>query len=260
MGETDDRGALLELQNLSKNFGAVAALTNVNLKLKPGSVHGIIGDNGAGKSTLMRILAGVHQPSSGKILNQNGDEIIMNGPRGARDLGIEMLHQDLALVPQMNAIENIYLGREIVSKKRLLGRLGVLSKRDMLRKSEVAFQELRIKNLSTTVPVSRLSGGQRQATAIARSVYFESPVVLFDEPTSALGVEESSRFYGMIPHLVDRGSAVAIISHSLVEVLQHCSELLILRQGNAVYSGTTAGMTVNTAVEYITGARSTAPE
>ena len=220
---------LLEAQGISKYFGAVTALRDVNLRLAKGEVLGVVGDNGAGKSTLMKILSGLHPPSRGKLLFE-GSEVRFNSPREARDRGIEMVYQDLALAGNLNIAENIYLGRE--PRRKLLG--GMLKLFDHRRSIEMArdhLTNLKINVKSVEQKVEELSGGQRQAVAIARSIAFDARVVIMDEPTAALAIKEVGKVLDLIVGLKDRGISVVIISHRMDDIFYVCDRVMALWHG-----------------------------
>ena len=187
---------LLEAHGIWKYFGAVTALRDVDLELWPGEVLGVVGDNGAGKSTLMKVLSGLHPPSEGQIIF-DGRQVRFNSPRDARDLGIEMVYQDLALAGNMNIAENIYLGRE--PTRRLLGGLvSLFDHRAGREKAKQHLDNLKIHVKSVEQKVEELSGGQRQAVAIARSIAFQARIVIMDEPTAALAVKEVGKVLDLI--------------------------------------------------------------
>ena len=220
---------LLEARNVSKYFGAVTALRDVDLQLWPGEVLGVVGDNGAGKSTLMKVLSGLYPPSKGS-LHFDGNEVQFHSPRDARDLGIEMVYQDLALAGNMNIAENIYLGRE--PKRKVLG--GLISLFDHKKGLQMAkdhLDNLKIQVKSVEQKVEELSGGQRQAVAIARSIAFKARVVIMDEPTAALAIKEVGKVLDMIVGLKDRGISVVIISHRMDDIFYVCDRVMALYHG-----------------------------
>ncbi len=220
---------LLEARSVYKYFGAVTALRDVNLKLFPGEVLGVVGDNGAGKSTFMKVLSGLHAPSEGTIIF-DGQEVEFNSPAASRELGIEMVYQDLALAGNMNIAENIYLGRE--PKRKILGGLLTLSDhRAGLRMAQEHLDNLKINVKSVKQKVEELSGGQRQAVAIARSTAFKARVVIMDEPTAALAVKEVGKVLDLIIGLKERGIAVVIISHRMDDIFYVCDRVMALYHG-----------------------------
>lgn len=220
---------LLEARGIYKYFGAVTALRDVNLKLFPGEVLGVVGDNGAGKSTFMKVLSGLHPPSEGSLLF-DGQPVRFGSPRESRELGIEMVYQDLALAGNMNIAENIYLGRE--PKRKVLGGLLTLSDHKAgLQMAQEHLDNLKIHVKSVKQKVEELSGGQRQAVAIARSTAFQARVVIMDEPTAALAVKEVGKVLDLIVGLKERGIAVVIISHRMDDIFYVCDRVMALYHG-----------------------------
>lgn len=216
----------LAAANISKSYGHVAALKDVSLDFLAG-LTGIVGDNGAGKSTLMKILSGVEIPDEGWIL-VDGQPQAFDSARDARAAGIESLYQDLALVDTMSIAENIFLGREKV--QRVLG-ARVLDRRQMRQAAEAALASVRISMPPARVGVKQLSGGQRQAVAIARAMYFGARVVLLDEPTAALGPRETAAFLGIIRDMADRGETVVMVGHNLPQMLELADHMFVMRAG-----------------------------
>lgn len=228
-GQENTGEPLLEARGIFKYFGAVTALRDVDLKLFPGEVLGVVGDNGAGKSTFMKVLSGLHPPSEGTLLF-DGNAVLFDSPRESRALGIEMVYQDLALAGNLNIAENIYLGRE--PKRTLLG--GILKLSDHksgLRKAQEHLDNLKIHVKSVAQKVEELSGGQRQAVAIARSTAFKARVVIMDEPTAALAVKEVGKVLDLIIGLKERGIAVVIISHRMDDIFYVCDRVMALYHG-----------------------------
>ncbi len=220
---------LLEARSVSKYFGAVTALRDVNLQLWPGEVLGVVGDNGAGKSTLMKVLSGLYPPSKGSLFF-DGKKVQFHSPRDARNLGIEMVYQDLALAGNMNIAENIYLGRE--PKRKFLGGLVSLFDHKLgLQMAKDHLDNLKIQVKSVEQKVEELSGGQRQAVAIARSIAFQAHVVIMDEPTAALAIKEVGKVLDMIVGLKDRGISVVIISHRMDDIFYVCDRVMALYHG-----------------------------
>ena len=229
-GSSGDRNQpLLEARGVFKFFGAVTALRDVNLQLFPGEVLGVVGDNGAGKSTFMKVLSGLHAPSEGSILF-DGREVSFSSPKASRDLGIEMVYQDLALAGNLNIAENIYLGRE--PKRDLFGGLVKLSDHKAgLRMAQEHLDNLKIHVKSVGQKVEELSGGQRQAVAIARSTAFQARIVIMDEPTAALAVKEVGKVLDLIIGLKERGISVVIISHRMDDIFYVCDRVMALYHG-----------------------------
>ncbi|ESW63666.1 ABC transporter ATP-binding protein [Mesorhizobium sp. LSHC426A00] len=239
---------VLSLRGISKNFGAVSALTDIDLDVHAGEVVALVGDNGAGKSTLVKILAGVHQPSSGTI-NFRGRQVTMPDPSAALTLGIATVFQDLALCENLDVVANIFLGKEI----------------NPLRLDEVAM-EIRawtlLNELSARIPsvreaVASLSGGQRQTVAIARSLLLDPKVILLDEPTAALGVAQTAEVLNLIDRVRERGLGVLMISHNMEDVRAVADRIVVLRLGrnNGVFEPDASNQEL---VSAITGAANNA--
>lgn len=228
-GRTVPGEVVISLRNVSKNFGAVSALTDIDLDVHAGEVVALVGDNGAGKSTLVKVLAGVHPPSSGTIRFM-GQEVAMTNPAAALDMGIATVFQDLALCENLDVVANIYLGRE----------------KDPWALDEVAMEvrawtllsELAARIPSVREPVASLSGGQRQTVAIARSLLLEPKLIMLDEPTAALGVAQTAEVLNLIERVRDRGLAVIIISHNMEDVRAVADRIVVLRLGrnNGVFT------------------------
>ena len=221
--------AVLELNGVSKHFGAIQALIDVSLSLNAGEVVGLMGDNGAGKSTLVKVVAGNYPPSAGTLTMQ-GRPVAFHKPSDAREQGIEIVYQDLALCDNLSAAENVFLGRELV---RRVGPLRVLDYRTMFRRAGELFAELK----SETRPrdlVRRMSGGQRQAVAIARTRLSDPKIVLMDEPTAAISVRQVAEVLHLIRHLRERGIAVVLISHRMPDVFAVADRIVVLRRGRKV--------------------------
>jgi simple sugar transport system ATP-binding protein len=214
---------------VSKNFGAIRALNDVNLTLEPGEVLGLMGDNGAGKSTLVKIMAGNFPPSSGQIVMEEGP-VVFHKPVEARQKGIEIVYQDLALCNNLTAAANVFLGREL---KTGFGPFRVLNFKAMYDRSAELFNELKSETRPRDV-VRRMSGGQRQAVAIARTRLSNSKVVLLDEPTAAISVRQVAEVLDLIRRLRDQGVAVVLISHRMPDVFAVCDRVFVMRRGNKV--------------------------
>ena len=257
MTTTFDASSALEVRALSKSFGAVQALRDVSLELRAGEVLGLLGDNGAGKSTLTRCIAGLHQPDAGDIL-VDGKSVRIASPRIARDLGIEAVHQNLALVSQLDVAANLFLNREIRSNHPLLRRLGWLDKRKMREESEHILARLQIRIPSARVTVDRLSGGQRQAVAIGRAMGWGRHIVLLDEPAAALGIEQSRHVNELILRLREDGVAVLLISHNMQSVTEVCDRAVVLRHGRKVGDVMMRDASAADLVALITGAAGSA--
>ena len=241
--------AVLQLSGVSKNFGAIIALSGIDLALEPGEVLGLMGDNGAGKSTLVRIMAGNFPPSAGSMI-MDGDVVNFHRPVEARRRGIEIVYQDLALCDNLTAAANVFLGRELT---RRVGPLRVLDYRSMYDRAAGLFAELK----SETRPrdlVRRMSGGQRQAVAIARTRLSDPRVVLLDEPTAAISVRQVAEVLDLIRRLRDQGIAVVLISHRMPDVFSVADRVLVLRRGRKVAEKPIADSSPEEVTGLITGA------
>lgn len=245
--------AALEVTSVSKSFGGVRALIDVSLRLEAGQVLALIGDNGAGKSTLVKCLSGVLTPDSGSISVQ-GNDVRIDSPRAARDLGIETVYQELALVETLDVASNLFLNREELRRRPPSRWIGWLDKRRMYRESEEILQRLRIRVPSVREEVTNLSGGQRQAIAIGRAVGWGRHIVLMDEPAAALGVEQARQVLELIRTLSSHGVAVLLISHNMQHVIEGSDRAVVLRQGRKVADIITADVTARDLVDLITGA------
>jgi simple sugar transport system ATP-binding protein len=226
-----DATPVVEMRNIKKNFGAVQALRGVDLVLHHNEVLGLMGDNAAGKSTLMKVLSGAYIPDEGEILIE-GLNAQLTDPLHARRLGIEMVYQDLALANNLDITSNVFLGREETSIK--LGPIGVLDSRYMEQEAQRLLDRLKIDIPSVRLLVERLSGGQRQAVAIARATAFNSKVIIMDEPTAALSVAAISKVLDLVRELKAQGASIIIISHRLEDIYSVSDRLLVMRQGRKV--------------------------
>jgi simple sugar transport system ATP-binding protein len=246
---------LLRVESITKNFGAVQALKGITFDIQPGEVTALVGDNGAGKSTLVKIISGVYQPTSGKIF-LNGREVHFPNPAAAHAAGVETVYQHLALIEELDVADNVYLGRE-VTKYGLLGRLiGVLDRRQMRRATAAALDNLHIKIPAPTMPVRMMSGGQRQAVAIGRAMTWGRQLLILDEPTAALGVEETEQVLAMIERLRDdKGMTFLVISHNMQNVYRIADQIVVLRQGHHAATLRKQETTMEEIVAYITGAK-----
>lgn len=221
--------SILELNDITKNFGGIHALAGVDINLDRGQVLGLMGDNGAGKSTLIKIIAGSYSPTSGTI-RLEGKTVTFGRPREARDAGIEVVHQDLALCDNLTASMNVFLGREIVRK---VGPFRFLNRTAMNEQSAELFADLK----SETRPkdlVRQMSGGQRQAVAIARTRLSKPKIVLMDEPTAAISVRQVAEVLDLIRRLKTAGLGVILISHRMPDVFAVCDQVVVLRRGTKV--------------------------
>jgi len=247
----------IELKSLQKSFGGVKALKNVSFKINKGEVVGLLGDNGAGKSTLVRCISGIHEPDSGEVLI-NGLHTKIASPLDARAVGIETVFQDLAMVPEFNITENLFLNREIKHKNPILRWLGWLDKNAMERRSKKALNRLNSRIPSFDAQIHNLSGGQRQAVAIARAVNWGADIVIMDEPTAALGVEQSAQVNELIKVISSQGVAVLLISHNMQHVVETCDRAVVLYQGESVADVAVEDVTKEDLVALITGAKTLA--
>jgi simple sugar transport system ATP-binding protein len=241
--------AVLELTNISKHFGAIQAVNDVSLSIEAGQVVGLMGDNGAGKSTLVKMIAGNFRPSHGGM-RLDGAELVLHKPVDARRHGIEIVHQDLALCNNLTAAANVFLGREL---RRGAGPLRVLDYARMYRRAGEIFKELK----SETRPrdlVKQMSGGQRQAVAIARTMLSEAKIVLMDEPTAAISVRQVAEVLNLIRHLRDRGIAVVLISHRMPDVFTVSDRVIVMRRGRKVADKPIAASSPEEVTGLITGA------
>jgi len=228
----------LRVEGIAKKFGAVTALRNVNMHLAQGEVLGLIGDNGAGKSTLIKIICGFHQPDAGRIL-VNGEEVVLRSVDHARATGIDTVYQDLALVNELSVYHNMFLNRERV-------RWPLLNNREMRRLANQHLASMGITNIPDVgVEVAKLSGGQRQAIAVARAVYSDSKILLLDEPLAAMGAKEDALILDLIHDLRDRGDvSVIIIAHNYAQVFEVCDRVNILQQGEITVDKPTTEISV----------------
>jgi simple sugar transport system ATP-binding protein len=217
-------GDILRVEHISKNYGAVTALTDINLRLATGEVLGLIGDNGAGKSTLLKILCGFQQPTAGRIVLE-GQEVRFKSVDHARSLGIDAVYQDLALIPQLSVFQNMFLNREKVNWL-------LLNSRAMRREAKEHLDEIGVRVPDINAPVARLSGGQRQAIAVARSVFSDPKILLLDEPLAAMGVKEGSLILDLITQLKARGTvSIIIIAHNYGQLVEVCDRVNMIQDG-----------------------------
>lgn len=223
---------LLRINNLTKKFGGLTAVNNVSLDVNIGEVIGLLGDNGAGKSTLIKMVSGVYLPDDGEIFF-SGQKVNFSSPRDARDMGIETIYQDLALAENMDVGANIFLGREILHTY-LGGLIKTVNRTKMREEAVKALDRLNIRLPSLTQQVLNLSGGQRQAVAIARSIYWNAKMMIMDEPTAALGVSEQRKVLRLVNTLRDQGVPVIIISHNMQDVFAVATRIIVMRRGKKV--------------------------
>ena len=241
--------AVLELRHVAKHFGAIEAVRDVSFSLDAGEVVGLMGDNGAGKSTLVKMIAGNFRPNSGTML-MDGKEVVMHRPLEARQHGIEIVHQDLALCDNLSAAANVYLGREL---KQGFGPVKILDYKAMYRRAGEIFAELK----SETRPrdlVKKMSGGQRQAVAIARTRLSNAKIVLMDEPTAAISVRQVAEVLSLIRRLRDQGVTVVLISHRMPDVFTVADRVIVMRRGTLVADKPIAKSSPEEVTGLITGA------
>lgn len=221
---TTGSGDILRVEHIAKNYGAVTALTDVNLRLAKGEVLALLGDNGAGKSTLLKILCGFQPPSAGRILLE-GQEVHLKSVDHARSLGIDAVYQDLALVPQLSVFQNMFLNREKVNWP-------LLNSKAMRKEAQQHLEEIGVRIPNINAPVAQLSGGQRQAVAVARSVFSNPKILLLDEPLAAMGVKEGSLILDLILQLKARGNvSIIIIAHNYGQVFEVCDRINLIQDG-----------------------------
>nr|WP_221288329.1 ATP-binding cassette domain-containing protein [Amaricoccus macauensis] len=243
------RVAVLELTDISKHFGAIQAVNGVSLSIERGEAVGLMGDNGAGKSTLVKMIAGNFLPSSGTI-RIDGKEVTLHKPVEARRHGIEIVHQDLALCDNLTAAANVFLGRE---RRRRIGPVSVLDHAGMAKRAGELFRDLK----SETRPrdlIRQMSGGQRQAVAIARTMLADAKLVLMDEPTAAISVRQVAEVLNHINHLKAQGISVVLISHRMPDVFEVTDRIIVLRRGRKVADKRTENSSPEEITGLITGA------
>jgi D-xylose transport system ATP-binding protein len=223
-----DETPLLQLRSITKSFGSVQALSDVDFEVRRGEVMALVGDNGAGKSTLVKCIAGTHSPDSGEILFE-GQEVHIHGPKDAAKLGIEVVYQDLALADNLDVVQNMFLGREVHDW------LQRLKEPIMAQQTAETLKSLAVTTISSIrQPVATLSGGQRQSVAVAKAVHWNSKLVILDEPTAALGVAQTEQVLALVKRLGEQGLAVVIISHNLHDVFETATRIAVLRLGRNV--------------------------
>jgi D-xylose transport system ATP-binding protein len=243
---------ILEMRGISKRFGAVQALNSVDFEVYLSEVVGLVGDNGAGKSTLVKIISGVYRADSGQYIFE-GREVNVTNPRDATDLGIETVYQDLALCDNLDVVANLFLGREQTTTL-VPGVIRPISELTMEQKAVQLLGELHVRLPSARRQIAMLSGGQRQSVAVARAVLWNSKVVLLDEPTAALGVEQTGQVKELIRRLRERGLGVVVISHNLADIFDVSDRIIVLRLGKRVATFDTHATNQEAVVAAITGA------
>lgn len=249
------RAPLVEMKGISKAYGGVQALQGVDLAVYPGEVHALVGDNAAGKSTLVKILSGAVAMDEGSILFA-GQQVRLRGPRDAKKLGIETVYQDLALADNLDVPANIFMGRELMRP----GRRGpFLDLRRMEKEARALLARLKINIPNVLHPVQSMSGGQRQCVAIARTVYFNARLVILDEPTAALGVQETEKVHALVREMREHGLAVLLVSHNLRHVFDLCDRVTVLKNGRSVGSRRTVETEHDEVVRMIVTGEAAAP-
>ena len=249
--ETLPQKPILQLHGGSKRFGAVQALQDVDFEVYLGEVVGLVGDNGAGKSTLVKVMSGVHPPDTGKIFF-DGREVTINSPRDSTNLGIETVYQDLALCDNLSVVANLYVGREL-KKPVLPGLLHRLEEIAMEENTIRLLNELHISIPSVRTLIASMSGGQRQSVAVTRAIMWDCKIVLLDEPTAALGVEQTRQVKNLILKLKERSLGAVVISHNLAEILDITDRIIVLRLGRRVATFDTKSIRPEQVVAAITG-------
>jgi ABC-type sugar transport system ATPase subunit len=231
MKQTTETTPVVEMRNIKKNFAAVQALRGVDLALHHNEVLGLVGDNAAGKSTLMKVLSGAYTPDGGEILIE-GEAVQFANPMDARRIGIEMVYQDYALANNLDVAANVFMGREVAGLR--IGPIRVMDYHYMEQETKSLLNRLKIDIPSVRQKVERLSGGQRQAVAIARATAFDAKVIIMDEPTAALSVAAIDKVLELVRELKAQGSSIIIISHRLEDIYQVSDRMIVLRQGRKV--------------------------
>ncbi|MEL6149751.1 MAG: ATP-binding cassette domain-containing protein [Chloroflexota bacterium] len=245
-----DNAPVLEVRNVSKYFGGLTAVDNVSLSVYPGEVVALLGDNGAGKSTLTKCISGVYAQDEGEILF-NGKPLSNATPSQIRDIGIETIYQDLALAEKLDVGANVFLGKE--KMKRFMGVIPVTDDKFMQQEAEKVLDRLDIHIPNLSQKLVRLSGGQRQAVAIARAIYWDAKLVMMDEPTAALGVPEQRKVLSLVKSLREEGIPVVIISHNMRDVMEVADRMIVLLRGRKVANISRAEASEELIVKYIMG-------
>jgi D-xylose transport system ATP-binding protein len=243
---------ILQLRGVSKSFGAVQALYEVDFHVSAGEVMALVGDNGAGKSTLIKCIAGIYSIDSGEVLFE-GEQVHIHGPKDSARLGIEVVYQDLALADNLDVVQNMFLGREEVS-----GPIRALDEITMEKRANDTLGSLSVTTIrSVRQTVAGLSGGQRQSVAVAKAVMWNSKVVILDEPTAALGVAQTRQVLDLVKRLGEQGLAVVLISHNLHDIFEVADSITVLRLGQNVAEYKRAEVTQTQVVEAITAGKLT---
>ncbi|MGC0362992.1 simple sugar transport system ATP-binding protein [Rhodococcus sp. 27YEA15] len=242
---------IYEARGVGKTFGSVTALADAGFQIRAGEVVGLVGDNGAGKSTLVKILSGVHQPTTGSVL-LDGVERRWNSPAEALDAGIETLYQDSGLCADLSISANVYLGREIL-RPGLAGKLGLLDHKAMATRAKEGLERAGIGVAGGSRPVGTMSGGQRQAVAIGRAITWARKLIILDEPTNHLGARQAAEVLQVIARAKEQGLGVIFISHTLPHVLEATDRIVVLRLGRVIADAPTSSFTPDSLLKVITG-------
>jgi simple sugar transport system ATP-binding protein len=247
-----ENGTVLRALEVKKTFGRVEALRGASFELRRAEIHALVGDNGAGKSTFVKVISGVHQPTAGRI-ELHGRRIHIGDPHEAQLLGIETVYQDLSLAPDLDAAENIFLGRELM-RSGLRRRLGFLDRREMRKRAARELDQLGIVLPSMKARIGRLSGGQRQAVAMARGVIWGQRILILDEPTAALGARQTAQVLSLMQRTRDeKGISIIWISHNMPEVLRAADRITVLRLGRDVATVRAAETSAEQLIAAMTG-------
>lgn len=238
-------------RHVAKRFGHVQALRDATVTVAPGEVVALVGDNGAGKTTLLKTLLGINRPDAGDVVIRD-EAVTLHSVRDAKARGVDAVHQDLALAPDLSVVDNMFLGHERL-RGRLGSRVGVLARRQMAERASEALRELSIRLPSLTVPIRELSGGQRQAVAVARAVMWSQTAVLMDEPTAALGARQSEVVCDLMRTVAARGLGVLVVSHDLPRILEAADAVTVLWRGETALRAAAADLTVPDLVATMVG-------
>jgi simple sugar transport system ATP-binding protein len=243
---TEDRQDALRAEGIVKRFGALVALDGVSLHLKKGEVLGLIGDNGAGKSTLIKIITGYHRPDAGRLF-VNGEEVHFRSVKQAREHGIETVYQDLALINELSVFHNMFLNTEVTRKP-----LPLLNNREMKQRTKRYLDDMGVNIPSIDSQVGALSGGQRQAIAVARSVYSEARILLLDEPLAAMGAKEGALILDLVQRLRDKGDmSMILIVHNYAHVFEVCDRVNLLQHGKIAFDKPTNETSIDELTELV---------
>jgi simple sugar transport system ATP-binding protein len=241
----------IECRGIEKRFGHLEALRGADLSVRFGEILALVGDNGAGKSTLIKCIAGAHPPDGGGIWLM-GEETHVRSTRHAQELGIQTIYQDLALAPDLSVLDNVFLGRE-VTLPGWRGKLGVLSRSAMQREAQEAITQIGVRMASVRAPVRNLSGGQRQAVAVAKAMRWASTAILMDEPTAALGTRQRKIVYEAARRVAEKGLAVIVVSHDIPQMLEIADRFAVMRHGFVVNEAPAADLTLEDVMRLMLG-------